>query len=134
MGFGQAIAAGFAKYAVFYGRASRAEFWLWIFFAAVGAAVTNVLDAALFVHHSGVSPLNSPLDTIFTLITLVPSLAVATRRLHDVDRTGWWMLLIVTGIGIALLLYWQSREGMAGANRFGPDPLGARHSPQQRVA
>ena len=84
-------------------------------------------DAVIFVYHYGLSPLNSPLSNIFTLVALLPSLAVATRRLHDVDRTGWWMLLVFTGIGIAVLLYWQSQEGTPDRNRFGPNPATAEH-------
>ena len=90
MNFGQAIALGFSKYLDFTGRASRSEFWFWVLFAVIGAITTNTLDAAIFVYHNSVSPLNSPLSNIFTIVALLPSLAVATRRLHDVDRTGWW--------------------------------------------
>ena len=127
MNFGQAIALGFSKYLDFTGRASRSEFWFWVLFAVIGAITTNTLDAAIFVYHNGVSPLNSPLSNIFTIVALLPSLAVATRRLHDVDRTGWWMLLVFTGIGIIALLYWQGQEGTPNQNRFGPNPSTTRH-------
>jgi len=127
MNFGQAIALGFSKYLDFTGRASRSEFWFWVLFAVIGAITTNTLDAAIFVYHNGVSPLNSPLSNIFTIVALLPSLAVATRRLHDVDRTGWWMLLVFTGIGIIALLYWQSQAGTPDDNRFGPNPSTTGH-------
>ena len=127
MNFTQAIAFGFLNCLDFRGRASRPEFWFWVLFAVIGAIATNTLDAAIFVYHHGLSPLNSPLSNIFTLVALLPSLAVATRRLHDVDRTGWWMLLVFTGIGIAVLLYWQSQEGTPDRNRFGPNPATAEH-------
>ena len=127
MSFGRAIALGFSKYLDFTGRASRSEFWFWVLFAVIGAIVTNTLDAAIFVYHNSVSPLNSPLSNIFTVVALLPSLAVATRRLHDVDRTGWWMLLVFTGIGIIALLYWQGQEGTPNQNRFGPNPSTTRH-------
>jgi uncharacterized membrane protein YhaH (DUF805 family) len=123
MSFGQAVASGFSNCLDFAGRASRTEFWFWALFAVIGAIVTNAFDAAFFVYHHGISPLNSPLSNIFTFVALLPSLAVATRRLHDVDRTGWWMLLVFTGIGIFLLLYWQYQDGTPGPNRFGRDPL-----------
>jgi uncharacterized membrane protein YhaH (DUF805 family) len=127
MNFTQAIAFGFLNCLDFRGRASRPEFWFWVLFAVIGAIATNTLGAAIFVYHHGLSPLNSPLSNIFTLVALLPSLAVATRRLHDVDRTGWWMLLVFTGIGIAVLLYWQSQEGTPDRNRFGPNPATAEH-------
>lgn len=123
MNFGQAVACGFSNYFVFSGRASRPEFWLWVLFAIIGAIVTNLLDGAFFVYHGEISPLNSPLSNIFTVMALLPSVSVAIRRLHDIDQTGWWMLLALTGIGIVVLLYWQSLEGTEGQNRFGPDPL-----------
>jgi len=127
MSFGQAIASGFSNYANFSGRASWPEFWFWVLFAALGAIVTNIIDAAIFVYHPGVSPLNSPLSNIFTIIALLPSLAVATRRLHDVERTGWWMLLLFTGVGIFVLIYWLYQDGTSGPNRFGPDPRDVRN-------
>jgi hypothetical protein len=73
MSFGQAIASGFSNYANFSGRASWSEFWFWVLFAALGAIVTNIIDAAIFVYHPGVSPLNSPLSNLFTLVALWPS-------------------------------------------------------------
>jgi uncharacterized membrane protein YhaH (DUF805 family) len=122
MSFGQAIASGFSNYANFSGRASWPEFWFWVLFAAFGAIVTNIIDAAIFVYHPGVSPLNSPLSNLFTLVALLPSLAVAVRRLHDIELTGWWILLLITGVGILVLIYWLYQEGTPGPNRFGADP------------
>ena len=122
MTFVQAVALGFANCVNFSGRAVRAEFWLWFLFAALGAIITNIIDAAVFVYHPGMSPLNSPLSNLFTLVALLPSLAVAIRRLHDVDRTGWWMLVVPTGIGICLLLWWQAQVSTPCRNKFGPCP------------
>jgi uncharacterized membrane protein YhaH (DUF805 family) len=127
MSFGQAIASGFSNYATFSGRASQSEFWFWVLFAIIGAILANIIDSAFFVYHDGVSPLNSPLNSIFTLVMLLPSLAMATRRLHDIDETGWWMLLALTGLGIIVLLYWLSQEGTPGANRFGTNPTITTH-------
>jgi uncharacterized membrane protein YhaH (DUF805 family) len=62
-------------------------------------------------------------NPVFSLATLLPSLAVAARRLHDTDRTAWWLLLALTGIGIFVLLVWFCFKGTPGPNRFGPDPL-----------
>ncbi len=126
MSFGQAIASGFSNYTAFSGRASQSEFWFWVLFAIMGAISANIIDSAIFVYHAGVSPLNSPLNNIFTAVALLPSLAVAARRLHDADRTGWWLLLVVTGIGIIVLLYWLGQEGTPGANRFGANPATTR--------
>jgi uncharacterized membrane protein YhaH (DUF805 family) len=54
----------------------------------------------------------------------LPSLAVLFRRLHDIDRTGWWWLILFTVIGVILIIIWACMRGTTGANRFGPDPLG----------
>ena len=61
--------------------------------------------------------------TIVGLVLLLPGLAVSARRLHDLDRTAWWLLLLLTGIGIILLIIWDCMRGTRGPNRFGPDPL-----------
>jgi uncharacterized membrane protein YhaH (DUF805 family) len=121
MTFGEAVASGFANYAAFSGRASRSEFWFWVLFAIGGAVLANIADAAIFVYHPGLSPLNS----LFTLAALMPTFSLAARRLHDVDRSGWWLLLAATGIGILILAYWFGLEGTAGPNRFGADPVAA---------
>ncbi len=125
MSFGQAVVSGFANYASFFGRATCSEFWLWVLFTAIGGITAAILDTVFFTYHPGMSPYDSPLPTIFILVTLLPSLAVAVRRLHDVDRTGWWMLLLFTGVGIIVLIYWQYQNGTTGSNRFGRDPWAA---------
>jgi uncharacterized membrane protein YhaH (DUF805 family) len=128
MTFREAVSSGFANYTVFSGRAARSEYWLWALFAALGMVAMQILDAALFaqISESGPLPLRSPLNSMFILVTLLPSLAVEARRLHDTDRSGWWLLAALTGIGVVLLLYWAAQEGTRGQNRFGPSPL-ARH-------
>ncbi len=119
MNFQQAIVSGFSNYVNFSGRAARSEFWYWLLFALIVSAVTAILDTAIFPD-SYVSPFNS----IAGLILLLPGIAVSVRRLHDLDRTGWWMLIIFTIIGVFLLLVWDCIKGTTGSNRFGPDPLG----------
>jgi uncharacterized membrane protein YhaH (DUF805 family) len=119
MNFVQAIKSGFSHYVIFSGRACRSEYWFWVLFAALVGAVTAALDAVIFGYHAGVSPFNG----ISGLILFLPGLAVAARRLHDTDRTAWWLLLVLTGIGAILLVVWFCFKGTSGPNRFGPDPL-----------
>jgi uncharacterized membrane protein YhaH (DUF805 family) len=120
MNFWQAIASGFTQYVTFGGRASRSEFWYWFLFSLLGGLVTEMLDSAFF----GTSiPSASPLNGIFNLILFLPSLAIEVRRLHDINRTGWWLLIAFTILGIFLLWYWACKKGTDGPNRFGPDPL-----------
>jgi uncharacterized membrane protein YhaH (DUF805 family) len=121
MNFAQAIKSGFSHYVTFSGRAFRSEYWFWALFVAIGMAVTAVLDSEIFGYHPG----PSPIKTLFEVVTLLPSLAVAARRLHDTDRTAWWLLLLLTLIGVIALIVWYCEEGTPGPNRFGPNPLPA---------
>jgi uncharacterized membrane protein YhaH (DUF805 family) len=65
----------------------------------------------------------SPVHTLTGLALMLPGIAVSIRRLHDLDRTGWWLLILFTIIGAILLLVWFCMRGTVGPNRFGPDPL-----------
>jgi uncharacterized membrane protein YhaH (DUF805 family) len=119
MNFTQAISSGFQNYLNFTGRAARSEYWFWTLFTVLLSIVASLIDLALLRSIDF-----SPLSTIVSLGTLLPSLAVGARRLHDLDRTAWWLLLIITVIGAIVLLVWFCMRGTAGPNRFGPDPLG----------
>ncbi len=120
MNFGQAIKAGFSNYVNFSSRAIRSEYWFWVLFTLIGEAVAAGIDAVLFNSSPGGF---SPLYSLFGLATVLPSLAVGIRRLHDIDRTGWWLLLALTGVGAFVLIYWACQKGTPGPNRFGPDPF-----------
>jgi uncharacterized membrane protein YhaH (DUF805 family) len=122
MNFWQAIKSGFFNYVTFRGRAIRSEYWYWVLFTVLGGLATEMLDAGIF---SSDIPTASPLNGVFNLLTFLPSLALSVRRLHDIDRTGWWVLIAFTVIGIFLLLYWACKKGTPGPNRFGPDPFTA---------
>jgi uncharacterized membrane protein YhaH (DUF805 family) len=117
MGFGQAISAGFSNYVNFSGRACRSEYWYWILFIIIADIVAAVIDRALDMQL---------VTGLFGLVTIIPNIAIAIRRLHDLDRTGWWILLsFIPLIGWIILLIWYVTKGTDGPNRFGPDPLGA---------
>ena len=120
MNFSQAIASGFSNYVTFRGRAARSEFWFWCLFAGLVGLVANLIDISIFGMNSV-----TPVAAIASLALLLPGLAVSVRRLHDIDRTGWWLLLVFTIIGTFVLLYWDCVQGTDGPNRFGPDPLAA---------
>lgn len=79
MTFFESVRTCLRKYARFSGRASRAEYWWWVLFCAVGQWLVGTV--------------NYTLGGVFALVTLLPYLAVATRRLHDTNRSGWWQLL-----------------------------------------
>jgi len=119
MDFFSAIKSGFRHYVTFRGRASRSEFWYWTLFAVIMAIAGAIADNALIESETG---LYAPL---ISLVLFLPGLAISIRRLHDIDRTGWWELICFTVIGIILLIVWACFKGTSGPNRFGPDPLAA---------
>lgn len=92
MDFLQAIKSCLGQYATFSGRASRSEFWWFFLFQLLALIVTSMLGDTAY--------------SIAALLLLLPALAVGTRRLHDIGRSGWWQLLMLTGIGYLVLLYW----------------------------
>jgi uncharacterized membrane protein YhaH (DUF805 family) len=117
MNFQQAVQSCLAKYATFSGRAARSEFWYWQLFLVVAGLIAEIFDF-------GIGWRGSPLTSIFWLVTLVPALAVAARRLHDVGRSAWWLFLyFVPVIGWIVLLVWFTTQGTHGYNGFGADPL-----------
>jgi uncharacterized membrane protein YhaH (DUF805 family) len=114
MSFGQAVGTCFSNYATFSGRATRPEYWYWVLFSIVASVVLAIIDLAL--------PYNV-LQLAFDVATLLPGLAVLIRRLHDVDRSGWWWLIVLIPIiGWILLIVWACTRGTDGPNRFGPPP------------
>ena len=87
-------------------------------FYFIGEAVCALVDYLLFGHPQGV------LYSIFALAVFLPTLAVAVRRLHDTDRSGWWILLgLIPLVGWIILLVWYCSKGTDGPNRFGQDRL-----------
>jgi uncharacterized membrane protein YhaH (DUF805 family) len=117
MGFGKAIATCLRKYAVFSGRASRSEYWFFVLFETLLFATLIILDIVAFRGFMNV------LLTLALLILFLPRLAVLVRRLHDTDKSGWWMLIpLVPVIGSIWLIVILCRRGTDGANRFGMGP------------
>ena len=107
-------------YATFTGRTSRKGFWLFVLVLFILNIVAAVLDYAAF----GAQPEDiGPIEWILHLVHFIPGLAIGVRRLHDIDRTGWWMLLYLTGIGAIVIFIFNVLRGTPGPNRFGPDPL-----------
>jgi len=114
MGFTEAVTSGFSKYVTFSGRAARSEYWYWTLFTILVAVVSGIIDGVMGL---------GLISTITSLALMLPSFAVAVRRLHDIDRTGWWVLIAFTGIGLILLIIFDCTKGTTGPNRFGADPL-----------
>jgi uncharacterized membrane protein YhaH (DUF805 family) len=110
------------KYAQFEGRARRKEYWYFTLFNLIVVMVLFFFDYSI-----GVSSLEwgfGILSGIYSLAMMIPSIAVAVRRLHDTDRTGWWFLLfIVPYIGGIAMIIMLTRVGTSGINQYGEDPI-----------
>lgn len=111
----QAVKSGLRQYFNFHGRSSRTEYWWWIFCLPQAWWVSVVTDGLLLGDTGAFISL-----TFLVLIT--PSLAVSVRRLHDRNRSGWWLLLGPIPLVNLLLLVFYLQGGDSGSNRFGPNP------------
>ena len=116
MDFGKSIKTCFNKYAVFSGRASRSEFWWFELFLLIGAIVTVVIDVMMLGY---TAEDYGPINVIFSVVTFLPAIAVGARRLHDINRSGWWQLIALTVIGIILLIIWYATVGENKKNIHG---------------
>ena len=107
----------FENYLNFTGRARRAEFW-WYFLAnLIITVVLNIIDAAI---GSGSGFYGGILTGIYGLAVLLPGLAVGIRRLHDADKSGWWLLLVfIPIVGIIVLIVFWATDGTRGTNQYG---------------
>ncbi|MGB3613789.1 MAG: DUF805 domain-containing protein [Elainellaceae cyanobacterium] len=114
------------KYAVFSGRARRKEYWMFVLFNILIAIAIAFVEAIL----GGISGTDqSILSVIYSLAVLLPSLGVATRRLHDTGRTGWWLLLgFIPIIGSIVVIVFLCKDSEPGTNAYGPNPKGAEAS------
>ena len=121
MNFFEAVKSAFSKYGVIAGRSVRSEYWYFTLFVTIGGFIFQVLATQNIDAQIPTGILITSL--IFYLVTLIPHITVTARRLHDVDRSGWWVLITITIIGIIPYLYWVCKKGDEGENRFGPDPL-----------
>ncbi|MEO9575665.1 MAG: DUF805 domain-containing protein [Tateyamaria sp.] len=123
MGFQDAVKKCLSNYANFGGRAARSEFWWFALFVFLGNFVLSLVDSLLFGTTLD-GQQYSVLGGLFSLGMLIPSIAAGVRRLHDLDKSGWWYLLIfIPIIGALVLLFFFVQKGTDGGNRFGTDPL-----------
>lgn len=106
--------AAFKNYAVFSGRASRRDYWMF-------ALINAVVYVALWIVDMVVGTFGL-LAGLYALAALLPSLALATRRLHDTDRSGWLQLISFIPIAGLVLVFFLAEQGKPGDNKYGPDP------------
>ena len=120
----------FKKYATIEGRASRSEFWWFVLFTGLASNLIQLLDTALgwqFGESNALGNQPGVLFLLYQLGILAPTVCVGARRLHDVNRSGWWQLISFTIIGIIPIFYWcvkkpeDNEEGRE--NKWGRNPL-----------
>lgn len=103
------------KYAVFSGRARRKEYWTFLLF--------NIIIGLVLGGIAWLAGGPDVLGSIYSLVVLIPGIAVSVRRLHDTDRSGWWLLIgLIPLIGAIVLLVLMAQDSQPGANQYGPNP------------
>lgn len=126
------------RYAQFSGRSRRKEYWMFVLLIIIIYVIAMILDSLLGFGTTtryadvtdagaavGFNSSGGIITGLAMLALFIPSLAVAIRRLHDTDRSGWWVLIgLVPLIGAIVLLVFYCTDGTRGPNRFGPDPKG----------
>lgn len=123
MSFADAVRSTLTQYAVFSGRARRAEYWWFTLFNII------VMVAAFVLLTAGGDALGTAGVVLYALVALglfLPGLAVTVRRLHDTGRSGWWFLLSFVPLGAFVVLYFLVQEGQPTVNAHGPSP---KHEP-----
>jgi uncharacterized membrane protein YhaH (DUF805 family) len=111
MSFSEAVKSGFDHYAKFDGRASRPAFWWWALFALLVGIGASIVDAIIG---------SQIFSIIVSLGLILPNLSVSIRRLHDTDRTGWWILIaLIPLIGLIVLLVFYLQKSDPGDNSYG---------------
>ena len=117
MGLSEAVESVLIKnYSNFSGRARRSEYWYWILFSMIVGIILSL--SSIFI-----GPIGSIIQAIWALGTIIPGIAIGVRRLHDIDKSGWWLFLsLAIIIGWIILLIWAIKEGTDGSNNYGDDP------------
>lgn len=111
-GFIDAISICLSKYATFSGRASRSEYWYWAIFS-------NLLQLSISFLEGFFAGRQTAFGWIVVIILFLPSIAVGARRLHDIDRSGWWQfLIIIPVVGWIILIFWNCKRGVEHLTRF----------------
>lgn len=115
MNLQEAVRSVLSQYAGFTGRARRSEYWFWFLAVIIGAIVTSIVDAIIGIQLTYI---------IFILAVLVPNIAVSIRRMHDIGKSGWFVLLfLIPIVGFILMIVWFVGDSQPD-NEYGPNPKG----------
>jgi uncharacterized membrane protein YhaH (DUF805 family) len=132
----------YRRYAEFEGRSDRKEFWYYVLFYVIVSAILSVLDQTFFggsmFYRDGLIgngygnwsvDTDGPLVSIFSLASLIPTISVSVRRLHDINKSGWFFLFwFIPIVGWIFLLIWYCLKGEPVSNRFGEPPVGSQQA------
>ena len=121
--FPDAIRLGFQHYFDFRSRSTRAEYWWWVLFTVLVGNIFTVVDMMIGTYN--VQSNSGLLRGVFSLVVLIPGLALGARRLHDINKSGWWQLLWIVFfliIPVIILLWWAIKPSDEGTNKHGADP------------
>lgn len=117
MSFVDAIKSVFSQYANFSGRARRSEYWYYVLCYAIISIVVNLLSQA--------SSVFAIIGTVVGLALICPTVAVEIRRLHDIGKSGWYLLFnLIPLVGAIILIVWFCKDSEPGDNMYGPNPKG----------
>lgn len=102
------------QYADFEGRARRKEYWMFFLFNVMFSILATILDSLIGL---------SLVSGLYSLVLLVPGIAAGVRRLHDIGKSGWWLLIaFIPLIGVIWLIVLLATDGQPGANQYGDNP------------
>ena len=119
MSFAEAVKSVFSQYVNFQGRSRRSEYWYFCLFSFIVSTILSVLGQV-----TGNNIFNT-IAGIFGIAILLPSLGVAVRRLHDIGKSGWFVLInLIPVIGSIILIIWYVKDSEPGDNKYGPNPKG----------
>jgi len=109
------------NYAIFDGRARRKEYWLFVLFNVLVVIVLSIIDHLVGTYDKETEA--GLIGSIYSLAVIIPSIAVSIRRLHDTDKSGWWLLLhLIPLFGSLVLLIFFISDSQRETNRFGVNP------------
>lgn len=117
------------NYVTFTGRARRKEFWMFFLFDFLFCIITAILDILLgtsfkqTLYGTAVEYYYGWIYVVYSLAVFMPGLAVSVRRLHDIGKSGWYLLIsLIPIVGAIIVLVWDCKEGDKGDNKYGSDP------------
>ena len=128
VGFVESLLLFFKNYLNFSGRSGPSAYWWYLLWSLIFTILFAQIDSlALDISAEDLFSLSSA----FALITLIPSISLSFRRLHDIDKSGWWLLISLTIIGIPVLIYWAIKAGDRQENSYGADMEAGRETSKE---